>query len=94
MDIYKLKEIHKPYNKEFEGKKNESIFRNRKRTRPWDNCWFSNKPEIIKLTVEEAIKRHPNYMLWCYANLSVDWSVYTIKMFDAIKPKDFKFNFK
>ena len=93
-DVQKLKDIHRPYMKTFEGKPHEKQRGIRRRTRPWDNCWFSNKPHIISLTVEQAIKAHPSYMLWCYANLRINWSVYTIQMFDQIKPKDFRFKYK
>ena len=89
--IQLLKDSHRPNQKAFYDKPNEFSYPcNRVRTRPWDNCWFSNKPEIINLTVEEAIKQHPKYMLWCYANLNIKWSTHTIKLFDKIQPKSFK----
>jgi hypothetical protein len=83
--ILKIKESHRPEEKSFAGKLNERNVsgETRKRTRPWDNCWFSNKPHIIILTVEEAYKRYPSYILWCYKNLSIKWSVHTIKMFES-----------
>jgi len=90
--IQLLKDSHRPNQKSFYGQKpNEYYHASRRvRTRPWDNCWFSNKPEIINLTVEEAINKHPKYMLWCYQNLNIKWSTHTIKLFDKIKPKNFK----
>ena len=91
--IQNLKKRHRPEMKSFEGKPHERSCLKRKRTRPWDNCWFSNKPHIISLTVEQAIKAYPSYMLWCYANLRISWSVHTVKLFDQIKPKDFRFKY-
>ena len=90
--IQQLKSSHRPEKKEFYDKPHERGG-TRRATRPWDNVWFSNKPHIIVLTVEEAIKQHPQYMLWCYANLQINWSVYTIRLFDKIKPAGFKFNY-
>lgn len=86
-DIMKLKEQHRPENKDFYLEKpHERLCENRKRTRPWDNCWFSNKPHIINLTVEQAINKYPQYMLWCYDNLTrISWSVYTIRMFENLR---------
>ena len=83
--IQQLKRSHRPENKDFIGLPNErdTLWETRKRTRPWDNCWFSNKPHIIKLTVEEAICQYPDYILWCYNNLSIKWSVHTIKLIEA-----------
>ena len=92
-DVQQLKDNHRPYMKSFKGKPNERTDCIRRRTRPWDNCWFSNKPHIISLTVEQAIKAYPSYMLWCYSNLRINWSVHTIKLFDQIKPKDFRFKY-
>lgn len=85
-DIVRLKTKNRPENKEFFEKPYERLCEKRKRTRPWDNCWFSNKPHIINLTVEQAIKQHPKYMLWCYENLKhIQWSVFTVKMFEDLK---------
>lgn len=84
--IQAMKLHHRPENKRFYEKPNEHLLaETRKRTRPWDNCWFSNKPHIILLTVEQAIERHPQYMLWCYNNLNIKWSVHTVKLFEKIK---------
>lgn len=92
--LQEFKQYHRPDDKKFYGKPNERTGYKRVRTRPWDNCWFSNRPEIIILTVEEAINKHRSYMLWCYANLNIKWSVHTIKLFDKVKPQGFKFMFK
>ena len=91
--IKNLKESNRPENKAFYDKPYDKGGNRRKATRPWDNCWFSNKPHIIKLTVVDAINGHPQYMLWCYANLKINWSVYTHRLFDAVKPAGFKFNY-
>jgi hypothetical protein len=82
--IVKLKRVSLPDKQKFPGKLNERNVSNEKRklTRPWDMCWFSNKPHIISLTVEEAIEKYPDYMLWCYKNLSIKWSTHTIKLFN------------
>lgn len=89
--IVQLKNSKRPENQSFPEKKHERKFgsEKRRRTRPWDCCWFSNKPHIIVLTVEEALNKYPEYMLWCYQNLEISWSTYTIKMFDKynVKPK-------
>lgn len=83
--LVKLKQSHRPESKRFEGKLNErsSTYETRKRTRPWDNCWFSNKPHIINLTVEEAVSRYPDYILWCYDNLSIKWSTHTVRLIES-----------
>ena len=82
--LYYYKQSHRPENKEFYDKPHDTgWYGTRRRTRPWDNCWFSNKPDIINLTVEEAINKHPNYIYWCYKNLSINWSVHTIKLIEA-----------
>lgn len=93
MNLIEFKEFHKPTNRTFYDKPNEKACMKRVRTRPWDFCWFSNKPEIIRLTVEEALISHQSYMLWCYANLNIKWSVHTIKLFDKVKPANFEFKF-
>lgn len=87
--ILELKRSHRPEQKEFNDKPHDTgMYGNkRRRTRPWDNCWFSNKPDVIVLTVEQAIKRYPDYMQWCYKNLHIKWSVHTIKLFNANQPK-------
>ena len=87
IDILDLKTKQRPDDKKFVGKPNERRDANKRvRTRPWDNCWFSNKPHIIALTIEEAIKRYPSYLVWCYTNLpAIKWSTHTIKLFEAIK---------
>ena len=82
--LYFYKQSHRPENKKVYDKPNDTgNYGTRRRTRPWDNCWFSNKPHIIKLTVEEAICQYPDYILWCYKNLSIKWSVHTIKLIEA-----------
>ena len=83
--IQKLKAKHRPEEKEFPSMPNERVVYNetRRRTRPWDNCWFSNKPEYIIHTVEEVFKMNPSYLQWCYNNLSIKWSQHTIKMFQT-----------
>ena len=82
--LYALKKSNRPEYKDFDNKPHDNgNYGTRRRTRPWDNCWFSNKPDIIKLTVEEAINKHPNYIYWCYKNLSIKWSVHTIKLIEA-----------
>lgn len=91
--LQEYKQHHRPDDKKFVGKPNERECRRRVRTRPWDNCWFSNKPEVIMLTVEEAINKHLSYMLWCYANLNIKWSVHTVRLFDKVKPEGFTFKF-
>lgn len=82
--IVKLKRANLPDKQQFPGKLNERNVADetRKLTRPWDKCWFSNKPHIITLTVEEAIEKYPDYILWCYKNLSIKWSTHTIKLFN------------
>lgn len=92
-NLKQLKKYHRPDDKKFYGKTNERECMKRVRTRPWDNCWFSNKPDIILLTVEQAIVKHTPYMLWCYANLNIKWSVHTIRLFDKVKPESFRFLF-
>lgn len=92
--LMEFKQFHRPDEKKFEGKPHErKDVKRRGRTRPWDNVWFSNRPEIIMLTVEEAIQQHLSYMLWCYANLNIKWSVHTVKLFDKVKPANFEFKF-
>ena len=79
-----------PSNKYFPNMPNErelEEYQKRRRTRPWDNCWFSNKPHIIILTVEEALNKYPDYILWCYKKLKIEWSTHTIKLIEAkLKP--------
>jgi hypothetical protein len=84
--IQQLKHSHRPENKDFNGLPNErdTLWETRRRTRPWDNCWFSNKPHIISLTIEQAVRQYPDYMFWCYKNLQIKWSTHTIKLFDSI----------
>jgi hypothetical protein len=82
-DYYKLVELkrsQRPEEKVFYDKPYDTGFYTRRRTRPWDNCWFSNKPQYIIRTVEEVFRINPSYILWCYNNLNVKWSEYTIKM--------------
>jgi hypothetical protein len=72
----------RPERNRYEGKyeRKDSLWR-RERTRPWDKCWFSNKPHIINLTVEEAANRYPDYMKWVYRNLrGIKWSVFTERL--------------
>jgi hypothetical protein len=87
--LLELKRSHRPEAKTFYDKPHDQgMYGNtRRRTRPWDNCWFSNKVDIILLTVEEAVKQHPQYMLWCYNNLGINWSVHTIKLLEGLKDK-------
>lgn len=92
--LIELKRFHRPENKVFPGMPNERStvlmgYEVRKSTRPWDNCWFSNKPYIVSLTVEQAVRRYPVYMLWCYDNLNIMWSSHTIKLFKEIRPCTF-----
>jgi hypothetical protein len=85
--IQKLKAIHRPEQKEFPCMPNERVvyYETRRRTRPWDNCWFSKKPEYIVRTVEEVFKMNPGYLLWCYEKLNIKWSTHTIKLFQTNK---------
>lgn len=87
--LYYYKKSHRPENKKVYDKPNDTGYGTRRRTRPWDKCWFSNRYDIIFLTVEEAVRQHPDYMLWCYNNLNIKWSVHTVKLFEAIdnRPK-------
>jgi hypothetical protein len=83
--LYYYKQSHRPENKEVYDKPNDTgNYGTRRRTRPWDNCWFSNKPHIINLTVEQAVRQYPDYMLWCYNNLNIKWSTHAIKLFNSI----------
>lgn len=82
--IQYLKDCHRPANKEFIEKPHEMYDATRVCTRPWDNCWFSNKPHIISLTLEQAIQKHPSYILWCYLNLTkIKWSVYSVRLIES-----------
>lgn len=84
-NIYQLKESHKPERKDFYGKPHEKLNYTRRATRPWDNCWFSNKPHVISLTVEQACIDHPSYMKWIYKNLTyINWSVYSIRILEKL----------
>lgn len=90
-ELITLKKSHRPDYKIFDGMPNERISvitrdETRRRTRPWDYCWFSNKPHIITLTVEEALNKYPSYILWCYDNLNIKWSTHTIKLFNKKRP--------
>ena len=81
--LIQLKRSHRPENKKVYDKPHDTgEYGTRRRTRPWDNCWFSNKPHIINLTVEDAVRRYPDYMLWCYKNLSIKWSVHTVRLIE------------
>jgi hypothetical protein len=90
-EIQMLKRSYRPEYQSFPDMPNErnltEYYETRRRTRPWDNCWFSNKPHIINLTVEQAVSQYPDYMLWCYNNLEIKWSTHTIKLFNAIQQK-------
>jgi hypothetical protein len=88
VELMYLKQSNRPEKKLFTDMPNErdTVDELRRRTRPWDKCWFSNKPHIISLTVEEAVSQYPAYMLWCYNNLNIKWSVHTVKLFESIKP--------
>jgi hypothetical protein len=87
-DDYKLleyKRSQRPENKDVYDKPYDKGAHTRRATRPWDSCWFSNKPNIISLTVEEAIELHPQYMKWVYKNLtSIKWSVFTIRLLEKL----------
>ena len=56
----------------------------RHRTRLNHACWFSKKPEIMFLTIREAMIKYPQYMIWIYRNLSINWSVYCIANFEFL----------
>lgn len=86
-ELYYYKKSHRPENKKVYDKPNDTGYGTRRRTRPWDKCWFSNRYDIIFLTVEQAVRQHPDYMLWCYKNLSIKWSVHTVRLFDKLQPK-------
>ena len=90
--LEELKDSQRPSEKKFPGKPNERNVEGeyRLRTRPWDNCWFSRKPHIISLTVEQALNQYPNYILWCYKNLSIKWSVHTVKLIENKFSNQFK----
>ena len=60
--IQKLKEECRPINNIFPEYPYERDFADRVCTRPWDFCWFSNKPHIITLTLEQACQKYPNYI--------------------------------
>ena len=79
-DITYAKYMARPEFQYFEMKNDYSTNGTRRRTRPWDKCWFSNKPSLINVTVEEACKLEPSYMKWIYRNLHIKWSVYTIEI--------------
>jgi|LakMenEpi03Aug12_release.lakeMendotaPanAssembly.Ray.scaffolds.fasta_scaffold825769_2 hypothetical protein len=82
--LIELKRSHRPEEKRFYDKPNDTgNYGTRRRSRPWDNCWFSNKPHIISLTIEEAISKHPDYMLWCYKNLAIKWSTHTVRLIES-----------
>jgi hypothetical protein len=84
-NISQLKESHKPERKDFYGKPHEKFNYTRRATRPWDNCWFSNKLDVISLTVEQACIAHPSYMKWIYKNLTyINWSVYSIRILEKL----------
>lgn len=59
-------------------------------TRLTDKCWFSKKPHINELTVQEAIIKYPNYMLWCRLNLRVRWAFKTREVLDKLCFEDNK----
>lgn len=84
--VVKLKKLSIPARNRFPGMPNErkATHETRKLTRPWDSCWFSNKPHIVHLTVEEAINKYPMYMRWCYKNLDIKWSTHTIKLLEQL----------
>ena len=85
---YKLlqyKRSHRPEKKIVYNKPYDNGIGKRRVTRPWDNCWFSNKPDIISLTVEEAALKHPKYMKWVYQNLTrIKWSVFSIRILEKL----------
>lgn len=70
---YKIIELQRSY-------RPEGNYRTR-RTRIYDYCWFSEKPQYIRHTVEDVFKMNPDYILWCYKNLYIQWSEHAIKMF-------------
>jgi hypothetical protein len=95
-ELQLLKRSYRPEHQSFPDKPNErhltEYYETRRRTRPWDNCWFSNKPHIINLTVKEAVSQYPDYMLWCYKNLEIKWSTHTLKLFKSIEENKAKDN--
>jgi hypothetical protein len=86
--LYKSKKKQRPENKVFDSMPNErdsSYGYKRRCTRPWDNCWFSNKPDVICLTIEQACSYNPSYMKWIYKNLTyIKWSVYSIRILEKL----------
>jgi hypothetical protein len=32
-------------------------------------CWFSRKPEYQRMTVNDVLKKDPQYIIWCKVNL-------------------------
>ena len=54
-------------------------------TRLNNYCWFSKKPHITCLTVAEAMEKHPNYILWCFDNLHIRWSIKTHRQILKLK---------
>jgi hypothetical protein len=82
--LIELKRSHRPEEKRFYDKPHDTgEYGTRRRSRPWDNCWFSNKPHIIILTIEEALNKYPDYIMWCYKNLDIKWSVHTVKLIQS-----------
>jgi len=61
--------------------------RHRHRTRLNHACWFSRKPEIMFLTVRQAMIKDPKYMIWVYKNLSINWSLHCIANFEFLIKK-------
>ena len=79
-ELMYIKHKARPEFQIFDMKNDKGNYGTRRRTRPWDKCWFSNKPQLINITVEEACNLYPSYMKWIYRNLNIKWSVYTIEI--------------
>jgi hypothetical protein len=83
-ELMYIKHKARPEFQIFDMKNDKGNYGTRRRTRPWDNCWFSNKPQLINITVEEACNLYPSYMKWIYNNLNIKWSVYSIQIFEKL----------
>lgn len=67
------------------GKTLSGYYPVRHRTKLEHPCWFSKKPHIQKLSVQQCIENYPNYMLWIYNNLHINWSVRVIEQMEKVK---------
>ena len=83
-ELMYIKYKARPEFQEFDMKNDRGNYGTRRRTRPWDKCWFSNKPQLINITVEEACNLYPSYMKLIYNNLNIKWSVYSIQIFEKL----------